>query len=215
MVNNKKILVIGGTSSITPAIINELALSGHTVDLMTFRQEQKKYGEYNWVYLKLEDNDSVKNFIQSLPNSYYSKIIFTIGNSIGESGVDIPEDDLKIFYESFIFRTISIINQCIKSLKEDGHFVFISSVAANQPINDANYSAVKAAVQAFVKSLSTTIKPSQVAFSIAPGLIYDTQAFYESEYKWDIDKLCTKEKIAKTIAEANLDTNGKVIEIGY
>jgi NAD(P)-dependent dehydrogenase (short-subunit alcohol dehydrogenase family) len=216
MTKDKKVLIIGGTSSLSPAIISELELSGHTIDLMTFRQERKKYGEYNWVHLKLEDNDSVKRFVQSLPDEHYSKIIFTIGNTVGvEPGKEILENDLKLFYESFVFRTIYIINKCIKSLKEDGHFVFISSVAANHPMGDPDYSAVKAAVQAFVRSLSTKLKPNQVAFSIAPGQIHDTEAYYLSDYKWDIDKIWTKEKIAKAISKADVGTNGKVLENPY
>jgi NAD(P)-dependent dehydrogenase (short-subunit alcohol dehydrogenase family) len=88
-------------------------------------------------------------------------------------------------------------------------------MAANKPIRDANYSAVKAGVQAFIMSLSVSLNKDQSAFSISPGLIYDTRAFYDSNYKEDISSLATKEQIANIILNADKSFNGKVIEIGY
>lgn len=211
----KNVLIIGGTSSIVPEIIKQLEDQGYSIDLMTYRQKDKIYGDHNWTYLNLEEESSVLNFIEKMPIDHYSKIIFVSGNSLGNYKSDIPYDVLKQFYDSFLLRYNLIINESTKSLCDDGQIISISSIAANRPIPDANYSAVKAGVQAFVRSLSCSLKPNQSAFSIAPGMIYKTRAFDEMNYEGDISKFCTPEQIASVIASADKSYNGRVIELGY
>ena len=215
MVNQKKVLVIGGTSSITPDIINKLELNGYVIDLMTFRQPNKEYGNYNWQYLNLEDMSSVENLLKIMPENYYSKILFISGNSLGQYNGNVPFKELQIFYDAFLLRYNFLIKESCKSLSDDGQIVYISSIAANIPIFDADYSAAKAGVQAFVRSLSCSLKPNQSAFSISPGLIYGSRVFEDMNYEGDITKLASKDQIADIIANADKSYNGRVIEIGY
>ena len=215
MVNQKKVLVIGGTSSITPNIVNKLELNGYTIDLMTFRQPNKEYGNYKWQYLNLEDISSVDNLLKIMPENYYSKILFVSGNSLGRFNGNVPYDELEKFYNAFLLRYNFLIKQSCKSLSEDGQIIYISSIAANVPILDADYSAAKAGVQAFVRSLSCSLKPNQSAFSISPGLIYGSRVFEEMGYSGDVSKLATIDQIASIIVDADKSYNGRVIVIGY
>jgi len=215
MSNEKKVLIIGGTSCIAGEIIKKLESNEYKIDLMTFRQSHKVYGNYSWVHLDLEDADTVNNLIKIIKANKYSKVIFLPGNSLGPSSEEYSYERLENFYNAFVFRYNLLIMQASKSLEDDGQIIFISSIAANLPIHDAHYSAVKAGVQAFVKSLSISLKPNQSAFSISPGLIYDSFAFNQQTYVGDINELATKDQIADIISNADKSYNGKVIEIGY
>ena len=190
---------------------------GYKISLCTYRNKNKAYGDYNWVQLDLESQTSVDNFISNLEPNYYSKIIMLPGNTLGnfKSFKDVPLDDLGFFYNAYSFNYIWVAQSCIEALAEDGHLVYMSSMAANTAIEDAHYSAVKASVQAFIKSISISLSGGRVAYSISPGLIYDTNAFDHSDYKGDISDLVTKEQIAQLILDADSTYNGKVIEIGY
>lgn len=212
---NKNVLIIGGTSSIVPKMIEDLEGDGYSIKLITFRQKEKIYGDYNWMYLNLEDMNSLNELLKVVVEDTYEKIIFVSGNSLGNYGREVPYDALQVFYDAFILRYNFLIKECSKRLSDSGQIVYISSMAANVAIDDANYSAAKAGVQAFVKSLSCHLKPNQSAFSISPGLIYGSRVFYEQNYAGDYTKLASIDQIANIIVKADKTYNGRVIEIGY
>jgi NAD(P)-dependent dehydrogenase (short-subunit alcohol dehydrogenase family) len=215
MSNEKKVLIVGGTSCIAKEIIEALESNQYKINLMTFRQQWKIYGDYTWAYCDLEEVDSVNNLIDLIKKDKYSKMIFLPGNSLGPVVGEHSYEQLEAFYNAFVFRYNFLIKEASKCLTEDGLIISISSIAANIAINDAHYSAVKAGVQAFVKSLSLKLRPNQSAFSISPGLIYNSTTFNRQKYTGDISELATKDQIAKIIANADKSYNGKVIEIGY
>jgi NAD(P)-dependent dehydrogenase (short-subunit alcohol dehydrogenase family) len=212
---NKNVLIVGGTSGIVPKIISDLEAKGYSIKLMTFRQKNKIYGEYNWIYLNLEDMNSVEETIKAISQNTYEKIVFVSGNSLGNYGREVPYEALQVFYDAFLLRYNFLIKECSRHLSDTGQIVYISSMAANVAIPDANYSAAKAGVQAFVKSLSCQLGPNQSAFSISPGLIYGTKAFNDQNYTVDISKLASIDQISNVISNADQSYNGNVIEIGY
>lgn len=212
---NKNVLIVGGTSSIVPKMIELLEDNQYSIELMTFRQKNKIYGEYNWLYLDLEDINSVEDLLNVASQKTYEKIIFVSGNSLGNYGNDVPYSALQVFYDAFLLRYNFLIKELSKFLNDTGQIVYISSMAANVAIGDANYSAVKAGVQAFVKSLSFQLKNKQSAFSISPGLIYGTPAFNQQNYEGDVNSLASADKIAEIIVNADHSYNRRVIEIGY
>ncbi|NBX78706.1 SDR family oxidoreductase [bacterium] len=194
-----KILIVGGTARSAKLLIHELEKNNYSINLMTFRQKNKIYGNYNWIELDLENDTSVTNFIKSLPKNFYSKIIFLSGNSLSKKYLDINKDELKHFYNSYIYNYNQIIIECMESINENGEIIFVSSIAANRPINDIHYSSAKAANQALVKSLSLYVKKNQSIYSIAPGTITDN----------------VLNKIIEIIINGNKNNNGKVFEVGY
>jgi NAD(P)-dependent dehydrogenase (short-subunit alcohol dehydrogenase family) len=194
-----KVLIIGGTARSSKLIIKSLEKENFIIDLITYRQKNKIYGEYNWKYLDFEDYESVLNFIRDLPVNYYSKIIFLSGNSISDNITKINIKELKLFYDSYLFNYNLLIINCIKSLNENGHIIFISSVAANKAILDAHYSSVKAGNQALVKSLSLHVKENQAMISISPSTITEE----------------IRNDMVNIILSVNKNDNGKIFELGY
>jgi len=195
----KKVLIVGGTARSAKYIIDVLENEKYIIDLITYRQKNKIYGQYNWQHLDLEDDTSVNNFIKKMPINYYDKIIFLSGNAISNNINNILYEDLKKYYQSYSFNYNLLITNSIKSINNTGQIILITSIAANHAIKDAHYSAVKASNQALAKSLSLHVKDGQSVFSIAPGTITEE----------------IRKNIAKIIIEEDLTNNGKVFELNY
>jgi NAD(P)-dependent dehydrogenase (short-subunit alcohol dehydrogenase family) len=199
MNNAKNVLIIGGTSSLSKDIVKLLEANEYTIQAMTFRQSSRVYGDYKWVPLDLIRLDQVNEIIGLMNANKYSKIIFLSGGTLDPNIKEHSYETIEYFYKSFIMHYSLLIQESSKSLDRDGQIIFISSRAANLPSSDPYYSAAKAGIQAFVRSISLILKENQSAFSIAPGAIDSS----------------IKDQIAKIIAEADKSYNGRVIEIGY
>lgn len=192
----KNVLIVGGTSSISPFLCKDLEENGYTINLISYRNVNKINLKYNWQYLNLENIDSINNFISNI-NSKYKKIIILSGNALEMNYLDLDFQKIKMYYESYLFNYIYLCYNLFKFLDHDGQLVTISSVAANTPYQDFNLSAVKGGIQSFTRSLSLHAKDSQAVFCIAPPTITD-----------DIRK-----NISEIILNANSFYNGILIEL--
>lgn len=195
----KKVLIIGGTSSLAKPIISKLEKNGYEIDALTFRQAEKINLEknYTWIKLDLYDTKSIEMFFSFLPDNFYSKIIFLAGSGLGKSYKDVDALEMESFYKAFLLNYISLIINLSNRLDFDGQLIFISSIAAKIPIQDAHYSAVKAGVEAFVRSASSQLSQNKSMFSISPATITDSM----------------REDIADLILNADVSYNGTTIDI--
>jgi NADP-dependent 3-hydroxy acid dehydrogenase YdfG len=194
-----KVLIIGGTASITHEMIKQLEFNNYEIDLMTYRQKNKIYGNYKWKELNFENQQQVFNFLNSLQKNYYSKIIINVGSSFIKNYNEGSFKEFETFYKTYLLNYIYIMMNLPNNLTQNGQIVSISSEIANRPYKDIHYSAVKAGCQIAAQGLSLHLKEGQSIYSIAPGLI----------------DLKIKKQIAKIIVESTILDNGKVIEIGY
>jgi|GEM_PF-2702232 len=220
----KKVLIIGGSSSICDGIVDYLEKNDHEIDLMTYRNEQNKkniknFEKYKWVHLDLLSQESTEKIIFELPDFYYDKIICV---PTYPSGQREPLKTTRLFWEElfgkFIINYMDLIRNLIfKKLKNDGHFVFMSSEAANSITDMHDYSAAKATIQSYVRSLSKKSK-NKTIFVIATTGIYKSLSYYnhgEDYYKHDPDRWVMKEDIAKIIVEADKMDNGNIFTLGF
>jgi len=195
----KKVLIVGGTSSLSLKVCSLLENNGYQIDVMTYRNNNKINNYYKWIYLNLEDISSIDNLLNLIPKNYYSKIIIFSGNAFIENNKENLFNMLKKYYESYLFNYIYMTYNFLENINESGQIISISSLAANKPVTDMHYSAVKGGVQSFLRSLSLKAKPEQALFSISPATITE-----------DI-----RDQIAQIILKADSSFNGKIIEIGY
>lgn len=218
MSNN--VLMVGGTSSISEGISQELENMGYTIECSTYRNLEKiENSSRNWEKLDLYDLNSVKNFISTQSGKKYSKIVFVIANSAstldGSLNLDIPA--LKTFFGDFIVNYMFLMKELIANLKEDGSMIYISSVAANMPYKDVVYSTGKAVMQCYALDISTHLSKNQSICAISTGTIYESEAYYTHSNDWLIenkDRLTSKKDIANLVDKSDLTYNGKVIKLG-
>ena len=212
---SKKVLIIGGDATMCDGIITELEKNEYEIDLLTYCDPTKINNNYKWKFLDLLDQDNTDSFINYLKDDYYDKIIC---NPTYWSGTYNPFVTtikyLNQVYGKFVINYMVLIRNLLKKITKDGHIIYISSISANIPVDMVDYSAAKAAMQAYVSSISKKAKDGQVIYSIAPAMIYETIAFYNRDkdnYSEPIDKIIKKEQIAKVILNANLSYNGNVV----
>lgn len=215
---NNNILIIGGTASVCDGIVKFFEKNMYSIDLMTYRQKEKIDKIHEWIYLDINNYDSIQLFLKKILNKTYKKIILTPATSASNKDImDTNREELVNFYGNFFVNYMILVKELLKNLSEDGEMVYISSIAANVPNNDVNYATGKGAMQTFIRSLSTKVDKNKSVYSISPGLIYDTPAFNHNDpknYNNDISKLATKEGIASIIINSDFKKNGKIIKIG-
>lgn len=193
----KKVLIIGGTAKMGKFIVEILEKNNYNINAMTFRQLDKTYGNYNWINLDMYDKKTIVDFLNLITKKTYSKIIFLSGSSLGKNHKNVNQDEMIDFYNAFLINYISLIINLLDHLDNDGQVIFISSIAAKIPIQDAHYSVVKAGVEAFVRSASIQLLEQQSMFSISPATITDSM----------------RKDIANLILNADKSYNGKTIDI--
>lgn len=221
----KKVLIIGGNSSICDEVIINLEKVGFQIDLMTYRNEENKknikdFSRYNWKHLDLRDKKSTEDFILELKENYYD-VIWCVPTyqAGGRDPMDTPRDFLEDLYGNFIVNYIDLIrNLAFKALKDEGRMIYQSSESANVPTDMQDYSAAKATIQAYVRSLAKKIK-NKAIFTIATTGIYDSRAYHDhggaEYYKLDPGRWVQKKEISELIRFSDLQDNGKVFTLGF
>lgn len=213
----KKVLIIGGASSICDGIIPYLENNGYQIDTLTHRFGEKKDDGYNWLYLDLMSSDSVQIALEILPDNYYDLILCTPTYNSGDRDTfNTPRIYLVDLFGTFIVNYLVLLRGLCKKMSDKGHLVFITSQVANRPSDMADYAAGKGALQTYVMSLSTKMGEEQVAYSISPAVIRDSTAHkysHPDEFKNVVDQLVGQDEIARVIVEANKEYNGKIVEL--
>lgn len=219
---NKKCLIVGGTASIAPYLINELNQNQYSVDLTYSNienfQNANKHEDSNvsWFYLDFKNKESLDNLINKIPNSHYSIVIILSMTTPGDF-LENTDKELRDFYGNYLVNNMLLGKYLLDKITDNGKIVYISSVAGNRPVPSINYSTLKGALQSFYMSLSTKVKPPQTVLTVIPGLIYDTPAFYRHNpivYNNDVSKLTTKKEIFDLILTSSSKDNGAVIRLG-
>lgn len=221
MSNDKRSLIVGGTSSIAKDIVDLLKKQNYSLDLTcsSFKKLKQKdihYENVNWIELNFNDNESFGNFIDEIKNNIYDIVVILSMSSPGDF-LENSENDLRSFYGNYLVNNMLLGKNLLKNLTANGKIIYVSSIASSKPVPEVNYSTIKGALQSFYTSLSTKVKMQQTIFSIVPGLIYDTPSFYNCSplvYNNNVNILTKKEDIANLIVSSNFLHNGKIIRLG-
>lgn len=222
---DKKILIIGGTSSLANEIIIK-AKDVFTDITCTYRNKSKVFNKKcNWEYLNLDENDSIDLFLNKILNKEYDTIIILIGSTTNKKYTDISIDDIKKYHEINSGSYIYLLQNIVLKIKDDGQIIVVSSRSANNASYDIHYSGVKASIQSAVKSLSKFLKNKQSIVCVAPSLIYESKMYNEMT-KENIKKhlylsnnnLINKNEFAEFIISLNNKVtkliNGQTVSIG-
>lgn len=215
----KKVLIIGGDATLCDKIISALELNNYQVDLLSYFYPDKINNLYNWKFLDLTSQENTESFINDLPNNYYDKIICasTYNSGSGDT-LSTKREYLNEVFGKFIINYMILIRNLLQKITQNGQIVYISTISCNTPTEMGDYAAAKAALQAYVMSLSTKTKKNQAIFSIAPAMIYETVAFDYRDEDHSIEpirRLIKKEEIAKIIIDSDKSYNGNTIIMNY
>ena len=220
----KKVLIIGGSSSICDEAVEHLEHNGYSIDLMTYRSEKNKkniknFSQYNWKHLDLLDQKSTELLIEELKDDYYDLIWCVPTYPSGQRDpIATTRDYLEELYGSFLVNYIDLIrNLAFKKLKNEGKMVYQSSEAANVPTDMQDYVSAKSAIQSYVISLSKKLK-NKTIFVIATTGIYESLSYYQhgaDYYKEDPKRWVTKKEIAEILVRSKQKDTGKIFTLGF
>ena len=165
----KKYLIIGGSTGIGRALVEDLSAKGHEV-YVSYNETQRADTE-NVHYFHLNVMDDELTFPE-LPDSL-DGLVYCPGSINLKPFARIKESAFIDDFRLQVTGAIRVIQECIPKMKRAGDpsIVLFSTVAASQGFNFHSQVAVsKGAIQGLTKALSAEFAPKIRVNCIAPSL---------------------------------------------
>ncbi len=222
----KNILLIGGSSDIGKNVIKLIDKKKYKI-YSIFNSNKKKLNNVNSFQVDLSNLKEIDKLIQHLRKRKikFDNVIFLQGVIYSLS---LSKYTDKQIYDTISINTLSVIlitKKILNLLKANSLVILVSSISASRGSYDPVYSASKAALHGFTKSLSKWLAPKKQFICLCPGPIKDTRMFENFPKKrqdFHIKKNPLKKLInAKDFARILIDitkshwkfANGSIIEI--
>ncbi len=178
----KVAIVTGATGSIGKNIVLYLVEKGIKV-IGTYNNKKEEAKEIEKInknvkmfHLDLSNSQSINRFTEEISRNY-NKIDFLVNNAGTKKDnllENMPEEDIELIINTNLIGTIKLTKKLIPKIKEyQGRIINISSIAGDYgSIGQANYSASKAGLIGFTKTLAKELAKFDVTVNaISPGLI--------------------------------------------
>ena len=179
---NKKILVTGATGGIGNSLIDKFYNLGSII-LATGTNEsklenlKKKFPNIYTERFKLEDHNQIENFIEASDKKLngIDVLINNAGITLDNLSIRLTEENWKRVIDINLTSTFLMCKFVIKKMlkQKNGKVVNITSVVGHTGnLGQANYSASKAGIVAFSKSLAIEYAKKNININcISPGFI--------------------------------------------
>jgi len=218
---SRHLLIIGGTSSLSPQILEHAVSAGYKVTATSRRPIDAGLDKIRWINFDLEAENEPENFLEGIKGETFTTIVFLIGET------SLSYKNKSRYIELHLSKTVKILEalqRCLDPLNCSS-LIYLSSRAAIHPSFDFYYSAVKGGVVSAIRSLSLRSLPNHYILSLVPGLIIDSKMFNEMSKESRINhmkrankKLLTKEEFAESLFDVvnNLEKtqNGQYVIVG-
>lgn len=227
--NGKKVLVVGGGTSIGQEVVENFLICGASV-LVTVNKNRPSFLNHQDITvgeLDLSNKTSLMLFCAEVVPEFgvVDVVVFLSGILPGRN---LASYDYELMHQVMTVNftgQAALLNRLLPHLAEQGLVLMVSSISAERGSFDPIYAASKAAQLGFVKSLAVWLAPKIRVNAIAPALIKDSTMFHDMQPKrrtyhkdhTPTGRLTTKEEIAGVILNlcepAWSNVNGQVIRI--
>ena len=182
--HKKKLLILGGTSSISRAILENTKILAFDVTA-TYRNDSLKFegkNQINWIQLDIASEDSCQNFLEVYSELNPDCTILAIGKLSKSAQNSNQKDALKKYLQTYAVYYPLLITQMARL--QEGYnrrkfFFNISSRSAVLGSYDSNYAVSKSAVHVLMKSLPKTYGNRLSCYNLVLGLIEGSNMFHE------------------------------------
>lgn len=190
--NNKRVVVVGGTNGIGLQIVYKFLEQGSEVHCISRNRKRDIEAKMNesfknkifFHYLDATDFDDVKTCSNEIiKNGYVDVLISNVGdgrmpnNEINE--LDVWNKSWEVNFKSG-YNVTKIFSDKIKK----GSIIFVSSIAGQEFINaPTDYSVAKSALISFAKILSHKLAPNIRVNVISPGNIFIKNGTWDQKTK--------------------------------
>ncbi|MCT4582887.1 MAG: SDR family oxidoreductase [Flavobacteriales bacterium] len=165
---HKNYLIIGGSTGIGLAIVNQLSKTGVNV-ISTYYQSDRFQNTPNYHYLNVLDNNYDLDFVPEQLDG----IVYCPGSINLAPFKRITSESMTEDFELNVLGAFKVIQRLIPNLKKakQGSIVLFSSVAAQNGFNfHSQVSTIKGAIEGFTKALAAELAPSIRVNAIAPSI---------------------------------------------
>jgi 3-oxoacyl-[acyl-carrier protein] reductase len=221
-IKNKLALVTGAGKGIGRVIALELAKEGARVAVVSLKQSDLENlmdemgGEQKGHYAIVADltrEGSLNHLFEKLKNNFGAPeiVVNNLGGSLGIQDPFCPIEDWRNIFRFNLEVAIEINNLVIPPMKERGwgRIVNISSVASKENQGPATYCAVKAALNAYTRSVGRILAPDGIVMSaVLPGAILTQGGYWEEISKKDPERF--KKYVNERMAIGRLGTSEEI-----
>ena len=176
MFKDRKLLVTGGTGSIGSSICEYFNKNGCDEIFSTTTNLNKVKSDQDYIKFKELNLDNIENLnLEKIFDFDLDFLVLNAGLNRDNIFLRMSSDDWKSVINVNLNSSFYLLKHYIKKMvkKRFGRIVFISSVVAHtgNP-GQVNYTASKAAISVFVKSLALELSTRNITVnSVAPGFI--------------------------------------------
>jgi len=179
---NKKILITGATGGIGNALVNKFNSFGSKI-FATGTNEEKlnklksKYSEIHVEKFRLDEHDKIENFINTVEKKLdgIDVLVNNAGITLDNLSIRLTDDNWKRVLDINLTSTFLMCKHTIKKMlrKKYGKIINITSIVGHTGnLGQANYSASKAGIVAFSKSLAIEYAKKNININcVSPGFI--------------------------------------------
>ena len=179
---NKKILITGATGGIGNALVDKFNSFGSKI-FATGTNEEKlnklksKYSEINVEKFRLDEHDKIENFINTVEKKLdgIDVLVNNAGITLDNLSIRLTDDNWKRVLDINLTSTFLMCKHTIKKMlrKKYGKIINITSIVGHTGnLGQANYSASKAGIVAFSKSLAIEYAKKNININcVSPGFI--------------------------------------------
>lgn len=221
--NNKRVLVTGGTKGIGKAIVEELVLHGAEIIFISRNSEDIKSLEISLsekgcnvkgFSADLSITEERKKFFDYLPLIWdkFDILINNVGTNIRKKSTEYSDKEFETIINTNLFNTFDMCKRSYDFLfkSDDGCIVNISSVAGILHVRTGSpYGMTKAAINHLTKYLAVEWAPGIRVNAVAPWytdtplvekLLQDEKYYAEVMKKTPLKRICKPEEIASVTA---------------
>ena len=179
---NKKILITGATGGIGNALVDKFNSFGSKI-FATGTNEEKlnklksKYSEIHVEKFRLDEHDKIENFINTVEKKLdgIDVLVNNAGITLDNLSIRLTDDNWKRVLDINLTSTFLMCKHTIKKMlrKKYGKIINITSIVGHTGnLGQANYSASKAGIVAFSKSLAIEYAKKNINIKcVSPGFI--------------------------------------------
>lgn len=200
-----KVLVTGATSGIGRAIVeklldNDYEVTGVGRDFEKYEKNHEKYTKYHCDFRKM---DEVEKLLRYLSKEEWDMVVLSAGVGYFAPHEEIHFSKIQEMVQVNLTTAMMISQAVLRSIKRrKGRLLFISSVTATKesPIGGA-YSATKAGISHFAKSLWAELRKHGVKVSVIEPDMTKTDFYHKNSFDvgQEEDSYLQAEEIAESI----------------
>mgnify|MGYP001243923624 CR=1 FL=1 len=179
---NKKVLITGATGGIGNSIVEKFNSYGSTIIATGTNDEKlnnlkKNFSSINVEKFKLDQHDKIENFIDQINEKLggLDILVNNAGITLDNLSIRLSEENWKKVLDVNLTSTFLMCKYAIKKMlkKKYGRIINITSIVGHTGnLGQANYSASKAGIVAFSKSLAIEYAKKNININcVSPGFI--------------------------------------------